>query len=1494
MPIKIFKKIIIAILFIVAMLPIGAYIVLQYPSLQTWVAKRATAILSKKLNTEVSIGKVYYLFFNKLILNDVYIIYNQKDTLLNCKKLSISFSAKDLLSRKFSFKKIGFYDGVFNLVIEKNNLSNLARIFKFAGKKVPGDTTAPPINLTANEIKLNNFRFTYKSMTSKAVNYGKGFVNFADLSLSNIDVDIKNVRLDKDTLLADINNIRFVEKSGFIVKSMNAKLKLSAKEVRLNDLYIFDGNTELKAKYFSAYYKSILDFREYLTKIKMEIDLDNSYLNFITLWKIAPTLVNNRLAFYASGLISGTVTNLKSEGLKITSKSGLSSIDLDARISGLPKTDETMAFIDINNSSTTTLDIAEIISSINSSKPIKAITDISPLIKYNFKGRLAGLLNDFVANGNLTSDIGNIYMDILLRQNKKENGLDLQGNLRTDNFNVGLLVNSKSIGELTLNSTMSALLRDEELGGSNFYIDSLFIKKLEFNNYSFSNIHSVGSYVNKVFNGKIICHDPNLDFIFQGIFGLSTKTDSYYDFYADVAYADLADLKLDNRDSVSTVSFKTLANFTQSQKGDIVGNINVKSLDFKNSHGDYSIGDIAIQSASNQNNFNITLKSSFAEASYTGNDFFTNFIDKVLNTTVYKHVPALIKKREDVQYEDKPKNYKFNVNFYDTKAISELILPGFFISNKSSLKVEIGENNQLDFELKANRIGFRQNYSNNMLLKIKSSESNLSSTINSDRIRLAGIDLDSSKINIDVRNNRVAIKSDYSKKGDMKNFMHFSSDVLISRVKNKNSPLFDVVINPSELVLNNQQWSFAKSEIQIQDSTYQFNNVKLFNRDQELFIDGIISANKSDSLNLNIKNFDISPLNIFTHYHFNLSGYFSGVATLIDFYKEPQIILNLTGKGVVVAGKGVGDLELISKWNNVNRYFNVSIKNNLGGSTPFDVTGIYRPKGSYLDFKGRFNNMNVSYFEPFLSDIISKSSGGLTGDLQLQGPIDKLSLTSNNVVFNDLTFTVNFTKVQYTLSGPVLLTENGLSVNNAIIKDRFGNIGRVNGGLYYKYFTDLRFNTTVNFTNLECLNTKESDNSSFYGAAFGTGTLNISGPLQKIMMDISATTNRNTEIHIPLPSTSEATSSDLLSFVEAPVEKYYVDDEYIDVTSEKKVRKSTELAVKLKININPEAAMLIEIDKSVGDIITGYGSGLVRLDINPSKDIFSIFGDYLIDRGHYKFVLQGLFNRDFTIQQGGNIVFNGDIFKTYINLTANYRTKASINTLISDTSSVGNRRNVDCMIRMSGALMNPNLSFGIDIPDLDPITKSRVDAALNTDDKVVKQVMSILVSGSFIPDIQSSIVNNSTLLYSNATEVLSNQINNIFTQLAIPLDLSFNYQPVQNGRNIFDAAVSAQLFNNKVIVNGNIGSSKYLNKSESLAGDLDVEVKLDEKGRFRAKAFSHSADKFSNYLDNSQRNGVGLVYQEEFSSFRELFNNIFMSKRKRAKKAAEKETKLIR
>jgi hypothetical protein len=124
--------------------------------------------------------------------------------------------------------------------------------------------------------------------------------------------------------------------------------------------------------------------------------------------------------------------------------------------------------------------------------------------------------------------------------------------------------------------------------------------------------------------------------------------------------------------------------------------------------------------------------------------------------------------------------------------------------------------------------------------------------------------------------------------------------------------------------------------------------------------------------------------------------------------------------------------------------------------------------------------------------------------------------------------------------------------------------------------------------------------------------------------------------------------------------------------------------------------------------------------------------------------------------------------------------------------------------------------------------------------------------------------------------MMSSQLNNIFRQLDIPIDLGFNYQPTESGRDLFDVAVSTQLFNNRVIINGNIGNRQYMSSAHSdIVGDIDIEIKLNRQGQLRLTLFSHSADQYSNYLDQSQRNGAGIVYQEDFNSFKDLWRKIF-------------------
>ena len=178
-----------------------------------------------------------------------------------------------------------------------------------------------------------------------------------------------------------------------------------------------------------------------------------------------------------------------------------------------------------------------------------------------------------------------------------------------------------------------------------------------------------------------------------------------------------------------------------------------------------------------------------------------------------------------------------------------------------------------------------------------------------------------------------------------------------------------------------------------------------------------------------------------------------------------------------------------------------------------------------------------------------------------------------------------------------------------------------------------------------------------------------------------------------------------------------------------------------------------------------------------------------------------------------------------------------------------------------------------------------MDGALNTEDKVQKQFIALLVTGSFIPNEQSGVVNNPNILYSNVSEIMSRQLSNILSRLEIPLDMGLGYQQNSMGTDLFDVAVSTELFNNRVEVNGSVGNRQSTTGTTTygdVVGDLDIDVKLDKQGQVRLNLFSHSADEYTAYLDNTQRNGGGITFQKEFNTWGDFFRSIFKRKKKKA------------
>ena len=822
-------------------------------------------------------------------------------------------------------------------------------------------------------------------------------------------------------------------------------------------------------------------------------------------------------------------------------------------------------------------------------------------------------------------------------------------------------------------------------------------------------------------------------------------------------------------------------------------------------------------------------------------------------------------------------------------------MPGLYVANGTSLKMDITGEGDLNATVKSPRLALKKNYLKNLDISLDNRDSSLNAALTSSELSAAGLKILNNRLEFSARDNGFSAGYRYDNGTEPANGGKFLLTGDIRRTRGGELAVTARTL-PSVITYNGADWNISSSMIESVGKDISIGNLTATCGEQSISLDGGYSSSRKDTLSMKLVKFDLDIADKFLGDDFGISGLATGHAIVTSPWKtDASLMMNLTSDSTKVAGQEMGTLRLASSLDDGKLHF--IAKNDLDGRKTLDIHANYFIKDRRIDATADFDRFNVGYAAPVLQSVFSEMDGPISGRIKAAGTIDDLALSSENTRFDDVLLKVGFTKVPYTVNGPFSVTGDGLSFDGISVKDRFDGTGTITGGLTFGGFKDIRMDTKIRMDRMEAIDMGENDNQSFYGHLFATGDVLIKGPFNAILLDVKARTVKEGNIHIPIDNASNDGDSNLLTFIEPAAESVIDPYEEMMRSYDEDSGKSSDFGVKLKINANQGTEAHIEIDRSAGNVLTGRGQGQIEIEVRPKRDLFTINGDYTLTSGNFHFNAMDIAKRDFTISDGSTVRFNGDVMDSDLNINGVYSTKASVATLISDTTAVSARRLVNCGIGVTGKMREPNLSFSIDVPDLDPTTKSRVESALNTNDKVQRQFLALLISGSFLPDEQSGVVNNTNMLFSNVAEIMAGQLNNILQKLDIPLDLGLNYQSSESGTNIFDVAVSTQLFNNRVIVNGNVGNRDYRTTSSSgadVVGDLDIEIKLDKPGQLRLNLFSHSADDYTTYLDNTQRSGVGIAYQKEFNSFREFFRNLFTGRKKREQRAAESNSREVK
>ena len=1489
------------ILAVVLILVIGAFVAAQSPAVQTFIGKRAVAMLRGRIDGEITFEKIQVKPFDAIVLKNVVIrdrtpyvseLHAPVDTFVRAGYITARFSLRGLFLREgIHVYRAAVTDGAFHLVTEPTadgqSTTNLARIFRLKPSEEEEKPKAQLGNLLdARTLEVRNFSFmmvNYPVLESRKEPFEPDQMDFAKLHIYEADVLVKDLKIKEDGVSAHLERVSARERCGLHLDELSGQFSYADGKARIRDLRLKDDFSDLRLDPVSLTIpENALD--DIFHNVVMDAAFAPSVLDMRTLAYIVPPFKTNGFRGSLQGRVSGPLDHLVFHSLTFKDLTSGVQGRVEGALTGLPDPMKLGFDLDARDLQFTMPGLGTFISGWADGARLP-FDNLALGENFEFNGTVDGLLSDMQVNGAFSSELGGITatvdIDNILYTDKP---IVIAGAIQTEAFNVGRLIGNKTLG--ALDATARASIRIFN-GGIDVQADTLRIDRFHAMGYDYRDIAASGSFDGIRAQAQLISRDPNLQLSLQADATLPDRErDGQYLLTADVKRADLHAIRLDKRDS-SVVSFSAEADL--SSRGGValldglVGTVDLRDILLTNEKGCHPVGNASLRATLDSDN-HIFFNSSFADAFLTSDDGFSRVADDFKQLVLLRELGALTGE-EAVPWDGG--FYDLRLKMHDSRSLLAYALPGLYLADSTEVRFRITPEGLLDGRIQSSRLALNDKYLRHVDLRLDNRDERLNLTLGSSEIRVGPAKILGNQVKLTADDNHLALLYDFDNGTEKANRGHFELDADVLRSA-EGAVSFAARILPSAFWYEGERWDLKSSAIRYGDQQLQVGGFTAWCGDQSIDIHGGFSPTRTDTLSLELKRFELGIVNSILGDTFGLTGLATGNAYVISpaSGSMPGILAQLNCERVQLGGHDAGDFRLATTWDESRKAFDLMVRDTYLGEEVLRADGFIRPETGEIDVTAQLEGFNPGAASSILSSLFSEIDGKVFGQVRASGTFKNLQLSSEGTRFENTRMTLGFTNVTYFVDGPFHIDNDGAHFDHVGVRDRFDGKGAIDGSILFNHFQDIRLNIKVMLDRMEGLNLSASDFDSFYGNAFGTGTVRITGPLDRIALDIDITTTKEGTFHLPLGGSAVSTHN-LLTFTQPYVETYLDPYEAMLQTVEKAAKRAAELSLRLKVNATPLVKAFVELGET-GQVV---GRGRGHIDISLKGQSFAINGNYTLNEGKFHLNMSDIAIRDFDIRDGSSIRFNGDVMKSDLDINAIYRTKASLSRLVASTDESGDAidasRQIDCGIHIFDKLSSPKVDFAIDIPDLDPTTQNLVDSELNSQDKVQRQFVALLLTGNFLPSDQSGIVNTqSESVVQGLTSIMAGQINRIFQRYEIPVDVKMNYKTLSTGYDIFDVAVTTQLFNNRVIVNGNLGNRhSLLGEGTDVVGDIDIQLKLNKPGNLRLNVFSHSADAYTNYLDMSQRNGAGISYQQGFNTFNQFINSLTRKRKRRIDQA---------
>ncbi|QBZ98245.1 translocation/assembly module TamB domain-containing protein [Flavobacterium sangjuense] len=1447
---KRFRKILIRTIIALLLLLLLLSIALSLPVVQTKIAHYATDKINKEYGTHINIEEVAVTFFGGVKLKKVLILDHHNDTLIYSQRIKTSIlDLNKLINGKLLFGDLRldyFYLQIKNYKGEKHTSLDVFVDAFDDGKKASGKFL-----MKSKNVYLTNSRFVM-------LDYNRP--NPKDVDFTKLNAHLKDFQIKGPNVTTNINSMTFHDHRGVQVDNLAANFTYTKSNIILEKLEVTTKESFLKGHVVLKYNKDNHDFSDFNNRVKFDVTLDSTTLATNDIRHFYKELDKNQ-KFSLKSKIKGTLNDFYATNVDLKDYK-FSTIRGDVNFKNLFPRAPGKFYMkgDFKRITSNYTDLTKLLPNILGKK---LPTSLHKLGQFNFVGDIEVTQQYINADFVMNTALGIIESDLHMSDINNIDNAKYNGNIILDGFDVGDLINDKTIGKVSMNIDVDGK------GFTRKYINTSFagdVYQLKYNGYNYTKIIVDGSFKQPIFKGEFYVNDPNLFMDFNGILDLSKK-ENIYDFHSKIDYANLVKLNF-IKDSISVFKGDIVVKATGNSFDNLKGNLLLTNSSYQNKKDLFFVDYLNINSSFDANGERaIVINSPDAiDGSVVGKYKFNQLqkmVENSLGSFYSNYKPNKVLPNQYLKFD-------FDLN----SKIIEIFNPDISLAKNTKLKGNISsdsKNFKLDFS--SPKVVAYDNTFDNILVQVDNRNPLYNAYVQLDSIKTKHYKIrDFSMINT-FSNDTLQFRTEFKggKKGNdfyNLNFYH--------TINNENNNV--VGFNKSELQFKDYLWFLnekenpEKSKIVFDKklSNFSFNDIVLSHGNESINFIGSWNGKRNKDLQLTFDNVNLNKVTPDVE-KFKFDGNLNGKIN----FKQSNAIFQPTSTlqidSLKVNDIALGKMNLDIQGDETLRKFHLNSNLENQNVEAFAANGDIQivDDKTLLDIDLSFDKFNLGVLGKIGGDVITNIRGFASGNARIDGDINDLDYNGRLFV-DEAGLTIPYLNTDYVFdkNSVVDVTENKFIIRETNITDtKFNTKGNLSGYIKHKQFGDWQLDLSIYAKRLLALNTVDQEDAAYYGNAFMNGSASIKGPTGNLMIKVDAESAKGTDIKIPINDAEAIEDSKYIRF-KTPEEKKKKANANVA-----QANNYNGLELEFNFEITEIANIEVILNRESGHGMKGKGNGTLLFRINTLGK-FQMFGDFSVVSGSYNFKYGGLIDKKFDVKKGGSINWTGDPMAAVLNLEAVYKTTANPAVLI-DNPSFNKKVDVEVIIGVKGNLTSPEPDFNINFPNVGSSLKSEIQYKLDDKDARQTQALYLLSTGSFLS--QDGV--NQNQLSNNLFEKASSLFSDIFSGDNDKISIAPEYivadrTPGQQTDGRFGVTVSSKI-NDRITVNGKVGVPVGGITETAIVGDLEVQYRVNRDGTLNLRVFNKEND--ITYIGQGigYTQGIGMSYEVDFDTFKELVNKIF-------------------